>query len=130
MKYRKKPTLTEATQWFKNGDHPQDRSVKIELTSGSPGLSEGKVVKHWRSLKIPGGRFCQECGNVFQRHGLLSEGVSVNGENLVCPGDYIVTSAKGKYYVLKVAEFEAMYERYEPTPTPTPTIADPGKTQS
>lgn len=130
MKYRKKPTLTEATQWFKNGDHPQDRSVEIELTGGSPGLSEGAVVKHWRSLKIPGGRFCPDCGNVFQKHGILGDGV--NGEELVCPGDYIVTNVKGRYYVLKSAEFEGMYEPYEPVPTPTPTpiTPDPGKTQS
>lgn len=24
MKYRKKPVVIEATQWFKNGDHPED----------------------------------------------------------------------------------------------------------
>ena len=24
MRYRKKPIVIEATQWFKNGDHPQD----------------------------------------------------------------------------------------------------------
>ena len=24
MKYRKKPVVIEATQWFKNGDHPND----------------------------------------------------------------------------------------------------------
>lgn len=26
MKYRKKPVVIEATQWFKNGDHPLDYS--------------------------------------------------------------------------------------------------------
>ena len=26
MKYRKKPVVVEATQWFKNGDHPLDYS--------------------------------------------------------------------------------------------------------
>jgi hypothetical protein len=24
MKYRKKPVVIDATQWFKNGDHPED----------------------------------------------------------------------------------------------------------
>ena len=24
MKYRKKPVVIEASQWFKNGDHPLD----------------------------------------------------------------------------------------------------------
>lgn len=109
-KFRKKPTLTEATQWFKNGDHPQDRSIPIEGTEGR--LTEGKVVRYFRSLNIPGGRFCQHCGNVMQKHGLLD---GLNGEEIVCPGDYIVTDTKGRYYILKPEQFEAMYEPYIPT---------------
>jgi hypothetical protein len=111
VKYRKKPTLTEATQWFKNGDHPQDQTQSIHLAGGSPGLSEGKVVRYFKSLNIPGGRFCPDCGNVMQKHGLLD---TLNGEEIVCPGDYIVTDAKGNYYRLNAATFEAMYEPYEP----------------
>jgi hypothetical protein len=115
VKYRKKPTLTEATQWFKNGDHPQDQSAPVEKAGGSPGLTEGKVVRYFRSLNIPGGRFCPDCGNVMQKHGILN---GLNGEETVCPGDYIVTNLKGQYYILKPADFEAMYEPYEATPTP------------
>lgn len=117
MKYRKKPALTEATQWFKNGDHPQDRSKSIDRPGGSSGLSEGQVVKHFRSLNIPGGRFCPHCGNVFQKHGLLN---GLNGEEIVCPGDYIVTDHKGRHYILKPEQFEALYEPYESVPTPMP----------
>src|SRR3954453_245820 len=103
MKYRNKPVLTEATQWFKNGDHPQDQSVPME-NPGSSGLTEGKVVLYFRSLNIPGGRFCPDCGNVMQKHGILN---GLNGEEVVCPGDYIVTNHKGNYYVLKAVHFEA-----------------------
>jgi hypothetical protein len=117
MKYRKKPALTEATQWFKNGDHPQDQSEPVERAGSSPGSTEGKVVRHFQSLKIPGGRFCPDCGNVMQRHGILD---GLNGEEVVCPGDYIVTNHKGNYYVLKAVHFEAQYEPYEPKPTPMP----------
>lgn len=114
-KYRKKPTLTEATQWFKNGDHPEDKSVSIDGPDGPTRQTEGKVVRHFRSLNIPGGRFCPECGNVMQKHGELVNGL--NGEDeIVCPGDYIVTDAKGRYYRLKSHEFEAMFELYTPTP--------------
>jgi len=116
MKYRKKPALTEATQWFKNGDHPQDQSSEIERSESSPALSEGQVVKHFRSLKIPGGRFCSDCGNVMQKHGLLD---GLNGEELVCPGDYIITDRKGRYYKLRAVDFEAQYEPYEVEPHPT-----------
>jgi hypothetical protein len=117
VKYRKKPTLTEATQWFKNGDHPQDQSTLIERPGGSPGLSEGKVIRHFRSLNIPGGRFCPVCGNVMHQHGILD---GLNGEETICPGDYIVTDRKGNYYRLPAVEFEAMYEPYEPVPHQIP----------
>ena len=111
MKYRKKPALTEAIQWFKNGDHPQDESKGIELTGGRWGLSEGQVVRYFRRLNIPGDRFCPDCGNLMHRHGLLD---GVNGEEVICPGDYIVTNRKGKHYKLSSIEFETMYEPYEP----------------
>lgn len=118
-KYRKKPSLTEATQWFQNGDHPLDDSKPVERAEGSPSLSEGKVVRYFRSLNIPGGRFCPDCGNVMQKHGLLD---GVNGEETVCPGDYIVTTVKGNYYRISAVEFEAMYEPYEPVAHPTPKV--------
>lgn len=117
MKYRKKPVLTEATQWFKNGDHPQDRSALVERAEGSPSLTEGKVVRYFRRLNIPGNRICPDCGNVMQIHGLLD---GVNDEEVVCPGDYIVTNQKGRYYRLSAADFEAQYEPYHPTQPPTP----------
>lgn len=118
MKYRKKPVLTEATQWFKNGDHPQDQSLPVEKTGESPGLTEGKVVRFFQSLNIPGGRFCPKCGNVMQRHGVMT---GLNGEEIVCPGDYIVTDRKGRHYLLTAVDFEAQYEPYESTPTPMVT---------
>jgi len=108
VKYRKKPTLIEATQWFRNGDHPQDESQPVEKAGGSPVLSEGKVVRYFRSLNIPGGRICPECGNTMQMHGLLE----TRGwqEEFVHPGDYIVTNPKGGYYTMRQEDFEALYE--------------------
>jgi hypothetical protein len=121
MKYRKKPTLTEATQWFGNGDHPRDESTPIKLAGGAEDLSEGKIVRYFRSLNIPGGRFCPNCGNAMQKHGILD---GLNGEEIVCPGDYIVLDQKGRYYRLSAGEFEAQYEPYEAmahsTQTPKP----------
>jgi hypothetical protein len=107
--YRKKPALTEATQWFKNGDHPKDEAEPIDRGDGPRGETEGKVVKKFRGLHIPGDRFCPECGNIMQKHGLLD---SLNGEEIIHPGDYILTDRKGNYYALRPEEFEAMYEPY------------------
>lgn len=110
MKYRKKPTPTEATQWFKNGDHPQDNSKEVGLVDGAPELSEGEVVRYFVAQHIPSGRFCTQCGAIMQKHGLLN---GINGEEIVCPSDYIVTTRKGDYYKLSSADFEAQFEPYE-----------------
>jgi hypothetical protein len=105
--------LTEATQWFKNGDHPRDESTPIDRGDGGTRLTEGKIVKFFRSLEIPGGRFCPKCGNVMSKHGLLEEGL--NNEEIVCPGDYIVTRQSDRsLYRMPAGEFEAMYEPTRP----------------
>lgn len=109
MKYRKKPILTEATQWFRNGDHPNDKAKPVERPGESPTLTEGKVVGYFRSLNIPGRRFCTTCGNPMQNHGILN---GLNGEETICPGDYIVTDRKGNYYKMTAVEFEEQYEVY------------------
>ena len=44
-------------------------------------------------------------------HGILD---GVNGEEIICPGDYIVTTQSGRYYKLSAAEFEEQFELYEP----------------
>ncbi len=40
-KYRKKPVIIEATQWFKNGDHPEDGCEIFDAGKG-PFQGEGK----------------------------------------------------------------------------------------
>lgn len=34
MKYRKKPVIIEATQWFKHGDHPMVQPNSLDPMSG------------------------------------------------------------------------------------------------
>ena len=54
--YRKKPVVIEASQWFKNGDHPLDGSRLITPVpgDGEPYLSEGDVVRRYRHPDVPG----------------------------------------------------------------------------
>jgi hypothetical protein len=37
-KFRKKPVVIEATQWFKNGDHPAVRLSRFAQVSGRVGV--------------------------------------------------------------------------------------------
>lgn len=109
--YRKKPTLIEATQWFHNGDHPGDESTPIDSPDGGARVTEGKVVRYFKSLTIPGARACAICGNPMSLHGQLTW-TRTGEEELVCPGDYVVTDAKGRFYAMSAKNFEAMYEPY------------------
>lgn len=111
MKYKKRPALIEATQWFRNGDHPQDQSVAIDSPDGENRMTEGKVVRSFKSLNIPGNRVCQDCGNVMKIHGEIIEGISDETE-IVCPGDYIITAPNGQYYKIPPNIFEQLYEPY------------------
>lgn len=57
-KFRKKPVV-EATQWFKNGDHPGDDCSMVYPHPGSetkfkPFLEEGKVVRYYRTPDLDG----------------------------------------------------------------------------
>jgi hypothetical protein len=128
MKYKKKPVLTEATQWFQNGDHPQDNTHPINRTSESGRMSEGEIVGFFRSLNIPGGRFCTECGKIMQEHGMMNRDTAVTEDAIVHPGDYIVTHPSGKFYPVRQEDFERMFEPYE-SELPEPITPDPGKMQ-
>lgn len=108
-KYKKRPTLIEATQWFRNGDHPDDEAHQIDSPDGPNRLTEGKVVRQFRSLNIPGDRVCVTCGNTMKIHGELTS--TRNGEDeIICPGDYIITDAQGRRYKMPAKAFEMMYE--------------------
>jgi hypothetical protein len=91
MKFRKKPVVIEATQWFKLGDHPlvhkPTASVNLEwekrqgLPSGS--IGEIKTLEGWM---------------------------------LVTTGDWIITGVKGEHYPCKPDIFEATYEQVDEMP--------------
>jgi hypothetical protein len=108
MKYRKKPIVIEATQWFKNGDHPEDNCEELFSQEIGGFLSEGKIVRRFRHPENPGYTLCKHCGNILHSHGWID---TLEGGHNVCPGDYIITSIKGEHYPCKPEIFEATYER-------------------
>jgi hypothetical protein len=100
MKFRKKPVVIEATQWFKNGDHPND----------GDSAREGKVVRYFRHPLRQALQKCDHCGNVGHDHGWID---TLEGGHIVCPGDWIITGVKGEHYPCKPDIFETTYEPAE-----------------
>jgi hypothetical protein len=105
MKYSKIPETVEATQWFENGDHPQDN---CEAIKGEDGYfqSEGKVVRYFRHPQIAGKVICYACGHIYHDHGWID--ASIAGAT-VCPGDYVISGPQGGYYVWNKGRFESIY---------------------
>ena len=87
MKYMRKPTVVEATQWHRSGDH---RAV---------GPSDHK----WGD--------CMVCGRRLSDHGSLLVRGAVR--SYVCPGDYIIDKGSGQYDTVHRKEFESKYEPFE-----------------
>jgi hypothetical protein len=110
-KYRSKRGVVEATQWFKNGDHPNDESVMLRpdpkgVTQFEPFLSEGKVVRRFAIPGINAGAACFQCGRSMHDHGWID---TSDGGYTVCPGDWIVTIAQGSYRPCKPVLFDAIF---------------------
>lgn len=117
MKFRKKPVVIEATQWFKNGDHPLDLATEMfEYPSVQfPGdmlerphvIREGQIVRYFRHPDVPGTKPCEQCGRIHHVHGWID---TLEQGHRVCPGDWIITGVKGERYPCKPDIFEATYE--------------------
>lgn len=109
MKYIKKPVVIEATQWFKNGDHPNDGN-ELFFDDGKFHLCEGKVVRYFRHPDINGQTNCKHCEKKMHIHGWID---TLEGGHIVCPGDWIITGVKNEKYPCKPEIFEATYEKVE-----------------
>lgn len=106
-KFRKRPIIIQAEQWFKNGDHSEDGSERFAYGEFSGELFEGKVVRYFRRPDLSGDATCPECGKIFHVHGWID---TLEGGHRVCPGDWIITGVKGERYPCKPDIFEATYE--------------------
>ena len=122
-KFRKKPVVIDATQWFQNGDHPDDACELLTAKDGSGFWSEGKIVRYFRHPLVDGMSDCQKCGEIMHIHGWIEtlEGGS-DGAQVVCPGDWIITGVQGERYPCKPDIFEATYEPVLSSPATPATI--------
>ena len=121
MKFRKKPVVIEATQWFKNGDHPLDYSKdhdgfengELRVFTAQERRKkgwEGDVVRYFRRPDVNSDKYCEHCGRIMHDHGWID---TLEGGHIVCPGDWIITGVKGEHYPCKPDVFEATYEPVE-----------------
>jgi hypothetical protein len=121
--YRKKPVVIEATQWFKNGDHPKDYEGETQGFEGGELRTftgaerkanqwEGSIVRYFRRPDVDGEKLCVYCGERMHVHGWID---TTEGGHIVCPGDWIITGVQGEVYPCKPGVFDATYE---PVPRP------------
>lgn len=120
-KYRKKPVVIDAIQWFKNGDHPLDyakdtqgfENGELRTFTGAERKEkgwEGGVVRYFRRPDIHGDEACQNCGDNMDDHGWID---TLEGGHIVCPGDWVITGVNGEHYPCKPDIFAATYEPVE-----------------
>lgn len=95
MKFRKKPVVVEAHQWF-------EVSPYVE--------GEKRIVDYYRHPRIDGQTSCRHCGHIMHDHGYMD---ILEGGHIVCPGDWIIKGVKGEFYPCKPDIFEATYERVD-----------------
>ena len=106
MKYRKKPIVIEVCRWFKNGDHPKDGQEIGRLGL----LTEGKLVRYYRTPELDGQNHCKHCGIIMHDHGWIE---TLEGGHIVCPGDWIIEGVEGEFYPCKPSVFYSTYEKVE-----------------
>jgi hypothetical protein len=119
-RFRKKPVVVEAAQWFTNGDHPDDYAKdthgyeggELRVFTGAERRErgwEGAVVRYFRHPDDDGRRVCEVpgCCRLMHDHGWID---TLEGGHIVCPGDWIITGVQGERYPCKPDIFAASYE--------------------
>ena len=93
-KYRKKPVVIEAEQWFKKHD-------VVEVSDYDPAI-------HFARFDYNTEKPHTECGCLIKNHGWID---TLEGGHIVCPGDWIITGVEGEKYPCKPSIFEQTYEK-------------------
>lgn len=107
--------VMEANQWYRNGDHPEDRTINR--------INTGRIIQRHPTFKPHSDSLlvCEICSKHMGEHGKVNPAV-YNGylgtTDEVCPGDYIIThrNKDGRvngYTVYKRQLFEFFYGPYK-----------------
>lgn len=100
MKFRKRPVVIEAQQWWPPEDDRHDPSM---LTV--PSVAEGRYLQ-------VGDLYCGIKGGIGMGPAVYFI-KTLEGDMRVSPGDWIITGVKGERYPCKPDIFEATYEPAE-----------------
>lgn len=113
-KFIKNPIVIEATQWFNNGDHPEDGDEVFEEGEFKGEKLEGKVVRYYRRPECEEDA-CVNCDHAWLNHGWID---TPQGGHIVCPGDWIIKEefAKYGYYPCKPDSFKKTYTELQECP--------------
>ena len=118
-------SIVDATQWFKNGDHPLDyanpvvgfENGKLRTWTGEEAKCmgwEGQVVRRFRRPDVDGESICSSCHRKMNDHGWIEPRYMVGSQELsVCPGDWVVTNENGLYYLLLESDFHRYFYPFE-----------------
>jgi hypothetical protein len=89
MKFRKRPIVIDAVQWFQQGDNEN--------------VTQFDYV-HSDHVE------CEKCYKLMADHGWVK---TFEGGHIVCPNDWIITGVQGEKYPCKPDIFEKTYEKVE-----------------
>jgi hypothetical protein len=120
MKFERIATIHDATQWFKNGDHPLDYasdtqgmdSGELRTFTGAHRKKmgwEGEIVRYFRDPNIDSNAHCPHCYKTMHEHGWIDGARNGGAECTVCPGDWIVTGVNGEFYPCKDSIFRKIF---------------------
>lgn len=94
-KYKKKPVVIDAEQWFKDSDHSQ-----VYRWEGDSNTQPQNIMQEYESK-------CERCGNKMRSHGMVK---TLEGHHIVCPEDWIIKGVQGEFYPCKPDIFKATYD--------------------
>lgn len=108
MKFRKKPVVIDAEQWF---EVTYDREAGHGITSEDMPIYHLGVGYYRRPEDAFSGKnLCPHCEKTLHVHGYID---TLEGGHIVCPGDWIIKGVKGEFYPCKPNIFELTYEKVE-----------------
>lgn len=102
MKYRKKPVIVEAKQWFPPGHEQHDPSMLVHRKGNTVNPPDYRRVGDLY-LAFEGGLPNIGGDDIFMVR-------TLEGNLKVSPGDWIIIGVKGEKYPCKPDVFEATYE--------------------